>query len=57
MGLPIKRKRERVMKYLITVEVESEWSLDLLTRGQYGALIFGANHPWKIVEAKEKEGE
>ena len=42
------------MKYLITVEVESDWSLDLLTRGQYGALIFGANHPWKIIEAKEK---
>ena len=41
-------------RYLITVEVESEWSLDLLTRGQYGALIFGANHHWKIVEAKER---
>lgn len=43
------------MKYLITLEVESEWSLEQLTRGQHGALILGANHPWKVLEAKEKE--
>lgn len=49
-----KRKREK-MKYLITLEVESEWSLEQLTRGQHGALILGANHPWKVLEAKEKE--
>lgn len=43
------------MKYLITLEVESEWSLELLIRGQHGALVFGANHPWKVLEAKETE--
>jgi len=41
------------MKYLITLEVESEWTLENLVRGQHGALIFGANHPWKVLEAKE----
>lgn len=45
------------MKYLITLEVESEWSLEQLTRGQHGALVFGANHPWKVLDAKEREGE
>jgi hypothetical protein len=43
------------MKYLITLEVESEWSLEQLTKGQHGALIFGANHPWRVLEAKEGE--
>jgi hypothetical protein len=45
------------MRYLITLEVESEWSLEQLTRGQHGALIFGANHPWKVLEAKEGESD
>jgi len=45
------------MKYLITLEVESEWSLEQLTRGQHGALVFGANHPWKVLDAIESEGE
>jgi len=49
--------RGRVMKYLITLEVESEWSLEQLIRGQHGALVFGANHPWKVLDAKEKEGK
>jgi len=42
------------MKYLITLEVESEWTLESLTKGTHGALIFGANHPWKVLEAKEE---
>jgi len=45
------------MKYLITLEVESEWSLEQLTRGQHGALVFGANHLWKVLEAKEVENK
>jgi hypothetical protein len=45
------------MRYLITLEVESEWSLEQLTRGQHGALIFGANHPWRVLEAREGESK
>ena len=42
-------------KYQITLEVESEWELEQLIRGQHGALIFGANHPWKVLEAYKRE--
>ena len=45
------------MKYQITLEVESDWTLEQLTKGQHGALVFGANHPWKVLEAKEQEVE
>jgi hypothetical protein len=45
------------MKYIITLEVESEWSLEQLTRGQHGALVFGANHPWRVLEAREGESK
>jgi hypothetical protein len=45
------------MKYQITIEVESEWTLDQLIRGQHGALLIGANHPWKVLEAYEREGK
>jgi hypothetical protein len=45
------------MRYLITLEVESEWSLEQLTKGQHGALIFDASNGWKVLEAKEREGE
>ena len=44
-------------KYLITLEVESDWSLEQLTRGQHGALVFGANHTWRVLKALEGEGE
>jgi len=45
------------MKYQITLEVESEWELDLLLRDTFGALLIGANHPWKVLEAFKREGE
>jgi hypothetical protein len=45
------------MKYQITLEVESDWELDQLIKGQHGALVFAANHPWKVLEAYKKEGE
>ena len=45
------------MKYQITLEVESEWALKDLIKGQHGALIFGANHSWKVLEAYKKESE
>jgi hypothetical protein len=43
------------MKYQITLEVESHWTLEQLTRGQHGALVFASNHPWRVLEAKEQE--
>ena len=49
------RERGSVMKYQITLEVESEWELDQLIRGQHGALVFAANHPWKVLEAFKRE--
>ena len=45
------------MKYQITLEVESEWELDQVIRSQHGALVFAANHPWKVLEAFKREGE
>ena len=45
------------MKYQITIEVESEWTLEKLISGHYGALLIGANHPWKVLEAFEREGK
>jgi hypothetical protein len=45
------------MKYQITLEVESEWTLDRLIKDYYGALLIGANHPWKVLEAFKREGE
>lgn len=42
------------MKYQITLEVESEWSLEQLTREYHGALVIGANHPWKVLEARDR---
>jgi hypothetical protein len=40
-------------KYKITLEVESDWELAELIKGSWGALIIGANHPWKIIDAEE----
>ncbi len=45
------------MKYQITLEVESEWEIDQLIRDHHGALLIGANHPWKVLEAFKGEGE
>ena len=45
------------MKYRITLEVESDWTLKQLIKGQHGALIFGANHPWKVLEGYKIEQE
>lgn len=45
------------MKYQITLEVESDWELDQLIKDHHGALIFGANHAWKVLEAYKKESE
>lgn len=42
------------MKYQITLEVESDWELDRLIKDHYGALLIGADHPWKVLEAYEK---
>ena len=40
-------------KYTITLEVESDWELTELTKGSWGALIIGANHPWKVINAEK----
>ena len=45
------------MKYQITLEVESDWELKQLIKGQHGALVFASNHPWKVLEAFKIEGE
>ena len=45
------------MKYQITLEVESEWAIDQLIKDHHGALLIGANHPWKVLEAYEIEEE
>jgi hypothetical protein len=39
------------MKYQITLEVEQ------LIRDHHGALLIGANHPWKVLKAYKREGE
>jgi hypothetical protein len=43
------------MKYQITLEVESEWELDQLIKDHHGALLIGANHSWKVLEAYKRE--
>jgi hypothetical protein len=40
-------------KYKITLEVESDRELAELIKGSWGALIIGANHPWKIIDAEK----
>ena len=40
-------------KYKITLEVESDRELAELIKGSWGALIIGANHPWKVIDAEE----
>ncbi len=45
------------MKYRITLEVESDWTLKQLVKEHQGALIFGANHSWKVLEAYKIEQE
>ena len=47
--------RGSVMKYQITLEVESEWAIDQLIKDHHGALLIGANHSWKVLEAYERE--
>lgn len=45
------------MKYRITLEVESDWTLKQLVKEHHGALIFGANHSWKVLEGYKIEQE
>ena len=45
------------MKYRITLEVESDWTLNQLVKEHHGALIFGANHSWKVLEGYKIEQE
>ena len=55
MNAHLTMDRRESMKYQITLEVESEWELDQVIRSQHGALVFAANHPWKILEAFKRE--
>lgn len=43
-------------KYLITLEVESERSLNDVTRPMWGAFMISANE-WKVIHTEEIESE
>jgi hypothetical protein len=40
-------------KYQITLEVESNWELEQIVKPSWGALVIGANHPWKVLSKEE----
>ena len=42
-------------KYLITLEVESERTIDDLISPSWGALLIGANHNWQVIHTEQIE--
>lgn len=44
-------------KYLITLEIESERSLENLIRPSWGALLIGAENKWQVIDTEEIESE
>lgn len=44
-------------KYLITLEIESEKSLERLVEPSWGALLIGAENKWQVIHTEEIESE
>ena len=44
-------------KYTVTLEIESERTVEDLLKPAWGALLIGAENTWQVLETKEEGNE
>jgi hypothetical protein len=44
-------------KYTVTLEIESEKTIEQLVKPSWGALLIGAENTWQVIETREEASE